>query len=103
MHEDRGHWLMTLLTSVMLQYCLSVFVFFSFMIANENCAAVTSDCEVLLQAATSENKVIIDQNTLPEILLCNFFHTNYNFCETYDLINKQAFITNANAHLIIHV
>ena len=73
------------------------------MIANVNCAAAASDCEVLSQAATSDNEVILNQNSLLE-LLYDSFQSNYNSCETYDLIDKQMFSsTNDNAHLIIHV
>ena len=73
------------------------------MIANVNCAAAASDCEVLSQAATSDNEVILNQNFLPE-LLYDSFQSNYNSCETYDLIDKQMFSsTNDNAHLIIYV
>ena len=50
------------------------------MIANVNCAAAASDCEVLSQAATSDNEVILNQNSLPE-LLYDSFQSNYNALE----------------------
>ena len=76
---------------------------FCFMIANANGAAATSDCDVLFQAATSDNEVNIDQNNLPK-LLYDSLQTNCNSCETYDLIGERTFsLSNINSHLIILV
>ena len=73
------------------------------MIANANGAAATSDCDVSYQVATSDNEVNIDQNNLPE-LLYDSLQTNYNSCETYNLIGERTFsLSNFNSHLIIHV
>ena len=76
-----------LLASENLQFNTTLFCF---MIANANDAAATSDCDVLFQAATSDNEVNIDQNNLPQ-LLYDSLQTNRNSCKTYDLIGERTF------------